>query len=435
MLTKTRLHFKTCLIFGCLLLLNANVAQAQNPTQIPQQWREDLRYLAQELPRRHPNPFHAISANAWAQEVAALDEAIPTLPDHVIVVRLTRLVALLGDVHNSLSRAGSPYVFRQYPLSLINRPDGIFVQTIASNPVSTNRGIVDNNRLTLRRVVAIGGLNIEQVKERAASLIAAENAYSATTSLAGLLVIPEVLHALGIITDMERGVYTLEDEAGQRIEKEFAPFTLTELNQMTALSWVGIRRWTPPLYNSRPSTLNYWYAYLPESRVLYLRYVRCQEMANQPFASFMQELAGIASVNPINRLILDLRFNGGGNSAILDPLIEGIRNEPSVNQRGKLFVLINNGTFSSATLNANSLQLRTNAILIGEPTGDRPNGYGEVRQFTLPNSGLTVNHATRFFRLRLQDDPPALMPDVLVPYPFLTYVEGRDPVLEAALNY
>lgn len=435
MLTMARLHFKSCLIFVCLVWLNVSLAQAQTITQTPQQWREDLRYLAQELPRRHPNPFHAISAEAWTQEVAALDEAIPILPDHIIIVRLTRLVALLGDVHNSLSRAGSPYLFRQYPLSLINRPDGIFVQTIASNPVSTNRGIIDNHRLTLRRVVAIGGMDIEQAKERATSLIAAENTYSATTSLAGLLVIPEVLHALGVIPDMEHGVYTLADETGQRIEKEFAPFTLTELNQMTALSWVGIRRWTPPLYNSRPNSVNYWYAYLPESRALYLRYVRCQEMANQPFASFMQELAGVASVNPTDRLILDLRFNGGGNSAILDPLIEAIRNEPSVNQRGKLFVLINNGTFSSATLNANSLQLRTNAILIGEPTGDRPNSYGEVRQFTLPNSGLTVNHATRFFRLRLQDDPPALLPDVVVPYPFLAYVAGLDPVLEAALRY
>ena len=156
MLAKTCSRLCAFHVVGLWLVFCVGPTLAQGVTQSPQQWREDLRYLAQELPRRHPNPFHTLSAAAWSQEVAALDDAIPSLPDHVIIVRLTRLVALLADVHNSLSRTNPQYAFRQYPLSLVNRPDGMFVQTILANRVDTNRGVTDNSRLTLRRVVAIG---------------------------------------------------------------------------------------------------------------------------------------------------------------------------------------------------------------------------------------------------------------------------------------
>jgi len=86
-------------------------------------------------------------------------------------------------------------------------------------------------------------------------------------------------------------------------------------------------------------------------------------------------------------------------------------------------------------LHANDFQLSTQAILIGEPTSGRPNSYGELGNFTLPNSGLRVNYSTKFFRLRPNDDPPAVMPEILVEYPWAAYLSGRGPVLETALNY
>ncbi len=59
-----------------------------------------------------------------------------------------------------------------------------------------------------------------------------------------------------------------------------------------------------------------------------------------------------------------------------------------IDQRGKIFVVIGRRTFSSGLLNAHDLAARTRAILIGEPTGGKPNSYGEVESFTLPRSGL-----------------------------------------------
>ena len=82
-----------------------------------------------------------------------------------------------------------------------------------------------------------------------------------------------------------------------------------------------------------------------------------------------------------------------------------------------------------------SVQLKERgAVLVGEPTGGRPNHYGEVRAFTLPNSGLQVSYSTRYFRMMADADPPALAPDIATPSTLANQFTGFDAALHAALN-
>lgn len=53
-----------------------------------------------------------------------------------------------------------------------------------------------------------------------------------------------------------------------------------------------------------------------------------------------------------------------------------------------LCVLIGHSTFSSAMMLANTVRQSNVGTLIGEPTGEPPNSHGEVFAFQLPNSGL-----------------------------------------------
>src|SRR4029450_7422938 len=80
---------------------------------------------------------------------------------------------------------------------------------------------------------------------------------------------------------------------------------------------------------------------------------------------------------------------------------------------GAVIVLIGRGTFSSAQLNAAKLKSDANATLIGEPTGQKPNAYGEVRSFTLPHSQIPVNYSTKHFQTE-SGDRPSMEPDVRV---------------------
>ena len=71
---------------------------------------------------------------------------------------------------------------------------------------------------------------------------------------------------------------------------------------------------------------------------------------------------------------------------------------------------------------------------MGEPTGGKPNTYGEVRTFELPNSKLVVAYSTKYFRLIKSADPPSVIPDQLIETSSADYFAGRDPVLEFVLG-
>ncbi len=59
-----------------------------------------------------------------------------------------------------------------------------------------------------------------------------------------------------------------------------------------------------------------------------------------------------------------------------------------------LFVLIGAGTCSSGLRAARDFNNRTNAILVGSPTGGKPNSFGEQQSAALPYSGLVLHYWT-----------------------------------------
>src|SRR5262249_15888401 len=140
-----------------------------------------------------------------------------------------------------------------------------------------------------------------------------------------------------------------------------------------------------------------------------------------------------ADTHPVERFVIDLRLNPGGNEGILRPFIRKLKSRP-FNQKGRLFVIIGSRTASSAMDNALTLREKTKAILVGHPTSGKPNSYGEVKKMTLPNSGLTVQYSSKYWR-KLKDDPPSLEPDISTDVSFGDFESGRDPAMEAILNY
>ena len=95
--------------------------------------------------------------------------------------------------------------------------------------------------------------------------------------------------------------------------------------------------------------------------------------------------------------------------------------------------MIGRRTFSSAILNAIDLKKQTPAIFAGEPTGGKPNHYGEVQMFRLPQSGLMVTYSVKYFRV-IEDDPDSLVPDLLIEPRISDYLNKADPVLETVLR-
>ena len=78
------------------------------------------------------------------------------------------------------------------------------------------------------------------------------------------------------------------------------------------------------------------------------------------------------------------------------------------------------------------LELNTNALFAGEPTGESPNMWGDPVDIKLPNSGIVIRASTLWWQ---SQDPldrrDYRTPDVSVPLSFSAYVNNIDPVMEA----
>ena len=410
---------------ACALAVAASVVLAGPRSGAPpdaraERWREDLHILATELPRRHKEPFFKLARRDFEAAVARLRDEIPGLEDHGIVVGLQRIVALLGDGHTAVGWPEGDARFSRFPLQLFWFDDGLFVT--ATDP--------EHERLLRLRVLRIGDSTAEEAAAAVGALTARENESQIKDDVPGLLVVPEILHALRILPDRQRGRFVFEDPQGETLSLELEPS-----NREGKPSWItaydGI---SPRPLRLKHREVDYGYEYLAESRTLFLQYNHCRNTDGRPFRGFVEELLAFADRTPVDRVVIDLRYNPGGNSAVMAPLLKGLERRPALNRRGKLFVLIGRRTYSSAELNAVQLRNRLDAILVGEPTGQKPNAFGEVRKFFLPNSGLKVTYSTRYFKLE-PDDPPSLMPAVVIALRSADHFAGRDPVLDAALAY
>ena len=98
-------------------------------------------------------------------------------------------------------------------------------------------------------------------------------------------------------------------------------------------------------------------------------------------------------------------------------------------------MLIGSNTFSSGLWAAEDFKRQAHAILVGTPTGGRPNSFGEQRSVELPHSGLTLYYSTRKWVRDPHHDPESLEPDVLVEATYADLVGGRDAVLDAARKH
>jgi hypothetical protein len=432
----------TCFIVAivcALLTAPSSFSQTIAPryTLTAEQWREDLRVMMEELPRRHRNLYHTTSAATFDSAAKALHARIPTLGRHEIILEMARILALAGDGHTNISPTRDAAIgFRTLPVALYLFRDGLHVR--AAHRIHAG--------LAGARVLRIGDASPDEAYRRVRPYIGRDNEMGVKFYAPYLLAMPEVLHAAGLAPSSDSVLFELEVSGSKRSVwlRPVGPVDLmvadVDASWRRKPGWVDARDGaaaSEPLWVTRdPEKVLWWFTVLPDSRTVYAQINQVRNGATETFGDFTQRLLVAIDSVAADRLVIDLRLDRGGNGDLLRPLVHGILKRPNVNERGKLLVLLGRGTWSAAQFLLDDLQKYADVTFIGEPSGSKGNHYGDSRRITLPNSGITVRAATTYWQAWSPGDQRSwTAPDVAAELSSGDYARNEDPVLASALVF
>jgi tetratricopeptide (TPR) repeat protein len=381
------------LIFSTLVFAQTNPPTSKTEAE---KWREDLRFMAQEMPKRHKDLFHRMTREQFETAIKNLDARIPQLTRNQIIVEMARIVAMVGDGHTNLYPTRDPKVgFRALPVKLYFFKDGLFVRAAEKEQAA----------LVGARVVKIGDLTAEQAYSKVRDLIGRDNEMDVLFFAPHLLVMPEVLQALGMSSSTENVRLAIEKN-GKQQTVELRPSGPAEMMAGdTDMTWTAKDGWidmrgettgSAALWLRDPSN-KFWFEMLPDKKTLYLQLNQVNNKDDETLAEFSSRLAAFIESNAVERLVLDLRLNRGGNGTLLPPLVTALI-KSKINKPGKFFTVIGRSTFSAAQFLVNNLERYTETIFVGEPSGSKGNIYGDSRRIYMPNSGITIRTSVYYWQ-------------------------------------
>ena len=397
-----------------------------------EKWREDLAFMAREMPATHKDLFHSMSRESFDLAIKRLDEKIPTLKRNQIIAEMMKIVAMVGDGHSNIYPTRDAKIgFHSLPIKFYLFKDGLFIR--AADKQHAN--IVES------RVVAIGAATADEAIARVAPLIGHDNEMGIRYFAPLLLSMPEVLNAIGLSDHDDRASITIEKDGRRQTVELFSAGPVEILPADSDLTWLNNEGWSdmrdrarPTLWLREPRNL-YWYEAIADSKTIYAQVNQVQNKQDESLADFSRRLISFAESSGSERLVIDLRLNRGGNGEFLKPL-EIALIKSRFDQPGKLFLLIGRSTWSAAQFFLNWAEKFTNVVFIGEPSGSKGNVYGDSRKIILPNSGITVRVSVYYWQdWSPWDTRQWTAPQITAELSSAEYASGRDPALEAAISY
>jgi hypothetical protein len=412
-------------------------------------WRSDLALARARLLEIHPDPWRKVSRDEVETAFGRLESRLPELSPAAAVVGLAKIFAALGDGHTRLTLplpAGAGFVeghlstapprlaglaFHTLPLRLGIYEEGVFVERIAARHAA----------LAGSRVVAVGGVKIDEAMARLAPVVRHDNREQLRDLLPMHLVVPELLHVEGLAADPRRSTWTLVGPDGRRHELALAASddegavawaTALAPTATRAASYRHLQAGFAPRRGAFSGA--YRFARLDESGTIYLQYNLAQDDGEEPLVDFAARLRAALAEPGVARLILDLRWNWGGDNSLNRPLLHALLASEKLREPGAFVVLVGRGTFSAAMMFAVDLERHLRPILAGEPTGSSPNHAGDARRIELPATGLTLRISTLWWQYGgPRDAREAIEPHLALPPRWSEVVAGRDGALEALL--
>ncbi len=422
------------LILLLLLLVSTTISFAQ-VNQSAEKWQEDLQFLQQTVHEDYNFLFKKVSQRDFDTAVKNLYSEIPQMEEHEIIVGFARIISLFGYGHTALwlypREQGGQFNFHQVPFNMMAFSDGIYLQGVHK----------DYYNGLGARVLEVEGMPIEEVVKKVKPVFPAENDQFFKAYGLNYLGIPEILHAQKITKELKPEVTLTLKKDGFTFRQTYKAAPVGKFPGhygyvQGSEEWLDARNeGTLPLYLKDLETI-YFYEYLPEYKTVYVRQSQIQDDPSMAIPEFYEQVFNFIEENDVEKLVIDVRLNGGGNNYKNKPIVKGVIRSDKINQPGKFFVITGRRTFSACQNLVNELSNYTEVTFVGEPTGENINFYGDNQEVVLPNSKIPVRLSFAWWQDKPQwEDGPWTAPHLAVEMSFEDYQNNLDPVLQAALDF
>lgn len=411
-----------------------------------QQVKADFDALYESLISTHYNPYAYVSEQEFKQTYLSLQEQISDSSYSLLETAklYQRLVSAIKNGHTTLDFPASSYFQysddggKVFPLDLALEGDRAYIRANYSEQESIPHGA---------EVIAINGQPMATVLNKIRQLISAERRYFSNTKLEVLSFPRYYWYAFG-----QQKEFNVEIKAANK-----------SLNYLVKGVYVydGFEAKKDEMLRAQQQL-----SFFDETAYLNPGHFSGDEQKFQLFID--NSFSEIKSKSAYN-LIIDLRYNSGGNDSFSDYVVAYLADKPfkwysSFSLRtsqllkadtkknrdlsnpywrsimknedgavykfefdnkypvtkekrfqGKVYVLINRHTHSQASVTAAQLQDYGLATIVGEETGDYPSLYASQFQYTLPETEITVRISKGYIvRVNGSEAPEGVMPDITI---------------------
>ena len=388
--------------------------------------RFDLDFLVAEARRLHAGPRRPAHSELFAEQAAALREAIPHRTDEQVLAGMMRLVASLGDGHSTIygPDADTPLELGSgaLPFSFYWFPEGLTI-TDGAGAWTDYAGC---------RVLSFGGVPAEEVLERMSEYRGVDNAM--TWKWMG----PQfyvrrlgLLREVGVETsDGEVELVLLDPEGTERrVAVEAGDFELVRKLRPSPAATGSVPRYLSAV------DANFWMEPLPEHGAVYFQFNQVRDAPDESLAAFAERLRAALAPEDVRAVVVDVRHNNGGNNSLVRPLVRALVEFDLRSPEHEIVVLMGRNTFSAAQNFINHVERWTDAVFVGEPSSSSPNFVGEERLFVLPYSRIRGSLSDRYWQdSNPGDDRSWIAPDIPVELTAEDYFSNADPALDAVLE-
>lgn len=401
-------------------------------------WTEDLLFLKRKFEEEHYDLYRVMKKRKWNKNFDVLIQKISKLKDHEVITEVMKILSKVGSGHSTLFLPyKGKYHFHRIPIAFHEFKEGVFIK--GAHP--------DYAHLVGKKVLAIGGVPIKEVKSRLKTITNRDNnQWIKVLGIEVYMTIPEILYSLQLTNNIEKVQIEVLNE-DEQISTTTVTADLLDISTVRHLTvrpeWVSAHKNSKnelPLYRKHTNVFPndfYWFEYIESKSMVYFQFNAVINKPTEDIKSFCDRMFQFISDNNVDKLVVDIRLNSGGNGQLNEAVVNSIAQSKRINQNGNLFVVIGRRTFSAGMTLATDLEQHTNAIFVGEPTGSSPNFVGDDNPFTLPHSGLTASAANRYWQgsTDVNDKRKWLTPSIQNILSFNDYKNNIDPIMTAIFNW